>query len=138
MTAATIKTPSPATAVDFSPVNAVQLYASRSYISKESGLIALPRRKLAVGLEDGVIQIFSNTPADLTSWKLDTTIDTRCAYITCFVFRTCSFKLFLSLAHVSQIHRLSWRPAPRDDKGAKELASCSEDGTLKILIIQGQ
>ncbi|KAF9452492.1 WD40 repeat-like protein [Macrolepiota fuliginosa MF-IS2] len=97
---ATIKTPSPATAVDFSPVDSDQ------------------QRKLAVGLEDGSIQIFSNVPSDPTAWKLDTMIDT-------------------SLAHVNQIHRLSWRPTTKD-KGPKELASCSEDGTLKVLIIQGR
>ncbi|KAF5363599.1 hypothetical protein D9756_000686 [Leucocoprinus leucothites] len=99
-TIATIKMPSPATAVDISPVNADQ------------------RRKMAVGLEDGTVQIFSNIPSDLTSWRLDATIDT-------------------DLAHVSQIHRLSWRPAAKDNKGVTELASCSEDGTLKVLIIQG-
>ncbi|KAJ3572458.1 hypothetical protein NP233_g3066 [Leucocoprinus birnbaumii] len=102
-TMATIKTPSPATAVDFSPVNSNQ------------------GRRLAVGLEDGRLQIFSNVLSDLSSWSLDTTIDT-------------------GLAHVNQIHRLSWRPAAKDGKdgkGVTELASCSEDGTLKVLIIQG-
>ncbi|KAJ3556851.1 hypothetical protein NP233_g11887 [Leucocoprinus birnbaumii] len=102
-TMTTIKTPSPATAVDFSPVNSNQ------------------GRRLAVGLEDGRLQIFSNVLSDLSSWSLDTTIDT-------------------GLAHVNQIHRLSWRPAAKDGKdgkGVTELASCSEDGTLKVLIIQG-
>lgn len=46
--------------------------------------------------------------------------------------------LLFSLAHVNQIHRLSWRPGPNDGKGAIELATCSEDGTLKVLIIHGQ
>ena len=36
------------------------------------------------------------------------------------------------IAHVNQIHRLAWQPALGI---ASELASCSEDGTLKILKI---
>lgn len=35
--------------------------------------------------------------------------------------------------HVDQIHRLAWRASP--DGNPAELASCSEDGTLKILDI---
>jgi elongator complex protein 2 len=36
-------------------------------------------------------------------------------------------------AHVDHVYRLAWRPT--DDNPKKELASCSEDGTLKILIV---
>ncbi|KXN83687.1 Elongator complex protein 2 [Leucoagaricus sp. SymC.cos] len=101
---ATIKTPSPATAIDFSPANSDH------------------RRKLAVGLEDGTIQIFFNITSDPTSWTLDTTIA-------------------IGLAHVNQIHRLSWRPGQKDGKGAKELASCSEDASSgkanEILLYSG-
>ncbi|XP_006460047.1 hypothetical protein AGABI2DRAFT_68113 [Agaricus bisporus var. bisporus H97] len=100
-TTAVIKTSSPATAVDFSPVDTEQM------------------RKLAVGHEDGTIEIYRNSPADPSGWKLDITIDK-------------------SLAHVDQIHRLSWRPRSKYNNKTNELASCSEDGTLKILIIQGQ
>ncbi|EKM80342.1 hypothetical protein AGABI1DRAFT_73447 [Agaricus bisporus var. burnettii JB137-S8] len=100
-TTAVIKTSSPATAVDFSPVDTEQI------------------RKLAVGHEDGTIEIYRNSPTDPSSWKLDITIDK-------------------SLAHVDQIHRLSWRPQSKYNNKTNELASCSEDGTLKILIIQGQ
>ncbi len=34
------------------------------------------------------------------------------------------------VAHVNQVYRLSWRP------GCAELASCSEDGSLRILRIR--
>ena len=34
--------------------------------------------------------------------------------------------------HVDQIHRLAWRARPGN---SAELASCSEDGTLKLLDI---
>ncbi|KAF8897476.1 WD40-repeat-containing domain protein [Infundibulicybe gibba] len=73
------------------------------------------RRRLAIGLETGEIFIYSGevgTPT--TEWYLDSTFDN-------------------TLAHVNQIHRVSWRP---QQEGAQELASCSEDGTLKILIVQ--
>jgi len=36
-------------------------------------------------------------------------------------------------AHVDHVYRLAWRPT--NDNSRKELASCSEDGTLKILIV---
>jgi hypothetical protein len=75
---ATIKTPSPATAIDFSPVNSIQQYVSHFGIFQKLEFILMPRRKLAVGLEDGTIQIFSNMLHDLTSWRLDTTIDKGC------------------------------------------------------------
>ena len=38
-----------------------------------------------------------------------------------------------SLAHVDHINRLAWRTT--DNPSRKQLASCSEDGTLKILIV---
>jgi hypothetical protein len=41
-------------------------------------------------------------------------------------------------AHVDQIHRLAWRPLTTTEEGGegvikKQLASCSEDHTLRIL-----
>jgi WD40 repeat protein len=39
-----------------------------------------------------------------------------------------------SVAHVDQIHRLAWQSS--DEPTERRLASCSEDGTLKILVIQ--
>lgn len=47
--------------------------------------------------------------------------------------------LFLSdnhlerITHIDHVYRLAWRPT--DDTPSKELATCSEDGTLKILIV---
>lgn len=43
-----------------------------------------------------------------------------------------------SVAHVGHIYRLEWRPRTGDGKNEDidQLASCSEDGTLRILNIQ--
>lgn len=91
-----------------------------------------------MGHEDGTIEIFRNSPADPSGWKLDITIDKR--YVRWCIIPIRSFIQihYLSLAHVDQIHRLSWRPQSKYNNKTNELASCSEDGTLKILIIQGQ
>jgi elongator complex protein 2 len=40
---------------------------------------------------------------------------------------------FSSLAHVDQIHQMAWRPSATDPH---ELATCSDDGTLRILRVQ--
>jgi len=97
-----------------------------------------PRRKMAVGFENGTIHILSNVLSDATLWRLDTVIDKGSISPFCSL----SFlKLTLfSIAHDNQIHRLSWRPAVTKEDGngkgiGEQLASCSEDGTLKVLII---
>ncbi|KAL6306683.1 WD40 repeat-like protein [Sparassis latifolia] len=71
------------------------------------------RRRLAVGLESGGILIYSSAEADATEWRLDLTMNS-------------------CIAHVDQIHRLIWRPYSDN----LELASCSEDSTLKILTVR--
>lgn len=38
-----------------------------------------------------------------------------------------------SVAHVDQVHRLAWQFT--DEPTERQLASCSEDGTLKILVV---
>jgi elongator complex protein 2 len=38
-----------------------------------------------------------------------------------------------STTHVDHVYRLAWRPT--NEVSSKELATCSEDGTLKILIV---
>ncbi|KAI0786322.1 WD40-repeat-containing domain protein [Abortiporus biennis] len=70
------------------------------------------RQRLAVGLENGEIIIYSNEPAQCSEWKEDLIISTQ-------------------LAHIDHIHRLAWRP--NISEVTKQLASCSEDGTLKVL-----
>lgn len=73
------------------------------------------RRHLAIGLETGDIVIYSNKIGPSASdWRTELSIDT-------------------SIAHVDHIHRLSWRPTVGS---SSELASCSEDGTLRILQVQ--
>lgn len=45
----------------------------------------------------------------------------------------CDNELSARLAHVDHIHQLQWRSS--DEAAAMELATCSEDGTLKVLIV---
>ncbi|KAI0939553.1 hypothetical protein AcV5_000934 [Taiwanofungus camphoratus] len=92
----TIRTAEAATAVAFAPSDRAN------------------RRRLAIGLESGEIQIYSCLQTSSSEWSLDLTID----------FRT---------AHVDQIHRLMWRPTT--DNTTMQLASCSEDSTLKVLTV---
>ncbi|KAJ7228726.1 WD40-repeat-containing domain protein [Mycena pura] len=68
------------------------------------------RRHLAIGLETGAILIYFNEGTNTANWRLHQSF---------------------SAAHVGNVHRLSWRPTSRE--GLKELASCSEDGTLMIV-----
>ncbi|KAF8351519.1 WD40-repeat-containing domain protein [Amanita rubescens] len=66
------------------------------------------RRKLAIGLETGEISIYTNDE-EIADWRLTVT----------------------KPLHIDQIHRVAWRL--NHNKNSTELASCSEDGTLKIL-----
>jgi len=72
------------------------------------------RRRLAIGLETGEILIYSGMQTSNNVWDLNMSLDSR-------------------IAHVDQIYQLAWRPG--DQTSNKELATCSEDGTLKILIV---
>ncbi|KAF8842300.1 WD40 repeat-like protein [Paxillus ammoniavirescens] len=73
------------------------------------------RRLLAVGLETGEILIHHGSRSAPEHWDLVHSIGR-------------------GIAHIAQIHRLAWRST--DDPTKKHLASCSEDGILKILIVQ--
>ncbi|KAJ7498984.1 WD40-repeat-containing domain protein [Mycena latifolia] len=79
-----------------------------------SPLDSQDRRHLAVGLETGAVLVYSNAGTAASNWRLEHTLDSN-------------------VAHVGHVHRLSWRPTIRE--GAKELASCSEDGTLIVFCI---
>ncbi|KAJ7368239.1 WD40-repeat-containing domain protein [Mycena albidolilacea] len=94
-----IKLKEAATAVDFSPLDSQD------------------RRLLAIGLETGVILVYSNAGTVSTNWQLQQTFDS-------------------SNAHVGHVHRLSWRPTSQE--GPKELASCSEDGTLIVRVVMSE
>lgn len=74
-----------------------------------------PERWLAVGLETGEIKVYSSLMSTPDQWTLVLTIDSN-------------------LAHIDQINRLAWRAT--DNPSRKQLASCSDDGTLKVLIVQ--
>lgn len=73
------------------------------------------RSTLAIGLENGAILIYSCPQDNWVDWRLDLTIDS-------------------STAHVDHIHRLECRPCTND--AGMQLASCSEDNTLKILTVR--
>ncbi|KAJ7593384.1 WD40-repeat-containing domain protein [Mycena floridula] len=73
------------------------------------------RRLLAVGLESGSILIYSWSPT--TDWTLSRTIEPK-------------------NAHAAHVQRLAWRPQREGSIGlSRDLASCSEDGIVKILTI---
>lgn len=128
---ATIKTKEAATAVDFAPVDLQDWYANSVLFFK--GLKAVSRRQLAIGLETGEILIYSNTPTSVSVWHLNLTLDSRCLLLKSGNVKP-SDRLFDRTAHVNHIYRLAWRP--HNQGHGMELASCSEDGTLKILIVQ--
>ncbi|EIN10688.1 WD40 repeat-like protein [Punctularia strigosozonata HHB-11173 SS5] len=67
------------------------------------------RRWMALGQETGEILIYSCRTQE--KWALETTLDHRSA-------------------HLDHVHQLQWRPVHQGQR--KELASCSEDGTLKV------
>jgi len=66
-------------------------------------------------LETGEIIVHSNVIATPARWEV-----------------YCSIPV--GVAHVDQIHRLAWQST--EEPTEKRLASCSEDGTLKILVVQ--
>ncbi|KAF5369818.1 hypothetical protein D9758_001112 [Tetrapyrgos nigripes] len=72
------------------------------------------RRLIAVGLENGHICIYSNTEG--SAWEHKASFDS-------------------SKVHVNHITSLRWRPQTSSETQSRELASCSEDGTLRILIV---
>lgn len=79
ITRAMIKTPSSATAIDFSPADSKERYVflpcSPISWTIEFYMYTNPRRKMAVGFENGTIHILSNVLSDATLWRLDTVID---------------------------------------------------------------
>ncbi|EJD01322.1 WD40 repeat-like protein [Fomitiporia mediterranea MF3/22] len=76
------------------------------------------RRLLAVGLENGEVVIYSGSTQEPDKWHE-------------------RLHLNNSVAHVGQINRMSWRPRQKkDDSSSYQLATCSEDGTLRIIRIQ--
>jgi len=70
------------------------------------------KRLLAIGLENGEVAIYSGSSTPET-WHEREIINSR-------------------FAHVDHIHRMCWRPLV----GHRELATCSEDGTLRILQVK--
>ena len=131
-TATTIKTKAPATTVAFASGD---LHARQNILFGTSGAADnnYRRRHLAIGLESGDIVIYSNKVGSSASdWGTELSIDTR--FGTFHGHFPYIYVLFrFSMAHVDHIHRLSWRPMVGS---SSELASCGEDGTLRILKVQ--
>lgn len=76
---------------------------------------ASDERMLAVGLETGNILLF--TSSDVVKWEM-------------------SLEIKAGLAHIDHIHQLAWRPG-RQITEHRHIASCAEDGTLKIFAVHG-
>jgi len=74
------------------------------------------RRLLAVGLESGEIQVYLNRKDQSHLWSQ-------------------IMSLSNSLSHIGQVNRLSWRPASSNESAGQQLASCSDDGTMRITTI---
>jgi WD40 repeat protein len=130
----TIKLPEAATAV------AVTTSVSQRRYDKDVAFVtvwtdgASFSRHLAVGLENGHICIYSSLTNRPKDWKLDSTIDSR--YVASdgsLMPMSFSEPIDFRMAHVDHIHRLAWRPKTN---GSTQLASCSDDGTLRILNVQ--
>ncbi|RDB22595.1 putative elongator complex protein 2 [Hypsizygus marmoreus] len=115
--AETIKTGAAATAVAFAPGSVHHRQALSA--------LTLNWRRLAIGLESGEILVYSNVSTPTTEWRLDITMSSSTR-------STCANVYGHRIAHVNQVHRLAWQPT----EAPLALASCSEDGTLKILIVQ--
>ncbi|KAG9219260.1 hypothetical protein CCMSSC00406_0001670 [Pleurotus cornucopiae] len=77
------------------------------------GLPSQEKRVLAIGLESGEIIIFTNPRGSPSDWQQHLSLDK-------------------SMAHVDHVYRLAWRPATAADGTERHLASCGEDGVLKI------
>ncbi|KAL5487931.1 ELP2_1 [Sanghuangporus weigelae] len=77
------------------------------------------RRLLAIGTENGEISIYDGLKETPEKWTQ----------------QVCLGK---SIAHLGQIHRMSWRPRRQDGEivSGYQLATCSEDGTLRIIRIR--
>jgi len=73
----------------------------------------LNERTLAIGLETGNILLFTST--DGVNWRMSLEIDA-------------------GLAHIDHIHQLAWRPGKQTTED-RQIASCAEDGTLKIYAV---
>ncbi|KAI9574602.1 WD40-repeat-containing domain protein [Boletus coccyginus] len=91
------------------------------------------RRLLAVGLETGEISIYSNLIAASGKWEVTSSIPIGYDLFTPTSLRA-GLNFDYRVAHVDQIHRLAWQST--DEPTERRLASCSEDGTLKILVVQ--
>ncbi|KAI9001254.1 WD40 repeat-like protein [Trametes punicea] len=95
-------------------VATIQAKAAATAVAFAPRRLESKSRTLAVGLESGEILLLASPRDDPSRWDCTLTIDCR-------------------LAHVDHIHRLAWRPT--GDHGLQQLASCGEDGTLKLLTV---
>nr|VWO97323.1 Aspartyl proteinase [Ganoderma boninense] len=95
-------------------VATIQVNAAATAVAFAPDVNGSTTRMLAVGLEVGEILIFTSSEDTPSQWTKALTIGT-------------------DLAHIDHIHRLAWRPG---EGNAHQLASCSEDGTLKLLTVR--
>lgn len=140
-----IKTPSSATAIDFSPADSEGRYVFLPCLPSLGQLsptcIQTPGAKWQLALKTELSIFWAmcflmSLYGDLTLWLTKGEFP----LFVSFFPETHLFLFFSSIAHDNQIHRLSWRPAVTKQDGngkgiGEQLASCSEDGTLKVLII---
>lgn len=106
----------------------------------------LIRYRLAVGLETGEIVIYVAKSPALNEWAVELKLDNRQVVLLVMVIQSyrltaslgalcgCLCGLVNRLAHVDQVHRLAWRPRTKESETGKyDLASCSEDRSIRVL-----
>jgi len=100
-----------------------------AYVSQR---LAITSQQLAIGLESGEILIYSNSHPSTQNWRLDTTVLSR--LVDQFMERFLVHMFRNRTAHVDHIHRIAWQGTASPSQSM--LASCSEDGTMRLLIVQ--
>ncbi|TDL29335.1 WD40 repeat-like protein [Rickenella mellea] len=70
-------------------------------------------RHLAIGLETGEMLIYSGEVRESKVWHEVLILEK-------------------SAAHIDHVYRLAWRPHAADENRGEQLASCSEDGTVRL------
>lgn len=83
-----------------------------------------------MGLEDGTIAVYEKSSDLPEKWEEKMMISRRSAQLYFYHTFRASTEYCSRHAHVSQINRLDWRP---NVSGLHQLASGSDDGTLRIL-----
>jgi elongator complex protein 2 len=87
---------------------------------------------LALGTETGAIAIYRITTGESVETEILLKVDTRCVLSTYSLMHRTDVSCNNSISHVGAVNRLAWR---RTKKGELQLASCSEDRSVRVFDI---